>query len=148
LNKTLIAVLAMLVLMGGCSNPYTDVPVASSATISQQWSEITPPQPLQWTRPAQELSFHIDTPHEQSTSVEIVGPNGQHCAPDVEFVTTSGKDFPMDAHGFGGDIEMYFWWKQERPEMEPIKTFRVRNCFPIHVSKIIWRGYDPREVKR
>jgi len=133
--------------MVGCRDPYTQVSIAPTATVTQSWSEVRPPQPLRWTKPQEEFSFHIDTPHQRSPQAEVIGSRGERCVPEVEFVTTSGKTLIADAHGFWGE-DMYFYWSKGVPGMEPVQAIRIRSNLPLQISNLIWRGYDPAEVKR
>ena len=139
--------LATIAMMLGCRNSYSDVQIASSATVSQQWTEIRPAQPLSWTKPAEEFSFHIDSPHQRSPQAEIIGPSGEHFVPQVEFVTTNGRTIAADTHGFWGE-DMYFYWSKGGPGAEPIQMIRVRSSLPLNISKLVWRGYDAAKVKR
>ncbi len=131
----------------GCGNPYTQVPIASNATISQEWTEIRPPANLRWTEPVEEFSFHIDSPYVRSPQAEIVVPSGEHFIPDVEFVTTSGMTYVTNGHGFWGE-DMFFSLSNGQPGMEPIQTIRIRSTLPLRISNLVWRGYDPAKVKR
>jgi hypothetical protein len=146
-NKKRMLMLVAAFSLIGCNERYTDVLVASSASISQQWSELRPEKPLQWTRPEEEFSFHIDTPHQQGEKLDIVGPSGEHCLPDVELVTTSGKTISLDGHGFWGE-DMYFYLTKGKPGNEAFQAIRIRCSMPLRISNLIWRGYDPTEVKR
>ena len=132
--------------MVGCSNQYAEVPVASSAAISQQWSDISPPQPLRWTQPVQELSFHIDSPHEIGPHAEVLLPGGKTVIPDAELITSDGKTFAMNHHGFwGADM---FLSRDKLSDSVTIRTIRIRSSVPLRISNLIWRGYDPAKVKR
>ena len=147
MKQNLVILFGAFLMMVGCRDPYVQVPIAATATVAQNWTEVRPAEPLRWTKPVQEFSFHIDTPHQRSTQVEIVGPGGEHFIPEVELVTVSGKTIVMDGHGFWGE-EMCFDWSKGAAGMEPIQAIRIRSRVPLQISNLIWRGYDPAEVKR
>jgi hypothetical protein len=147
MRRCLVMVVGVLLLTTACRDPYTQVRIVPAATIAQGWSEIRPAEPLRWTKPIQDFSFHIDTPHERSSRGEIVGLDGQSCIPEVEFLTTDGKTLVADTHGFWGE-EMYFYWSKGGIGTEAIQAIRVRSSLPLQISNLIWRGYDPAEVKR
>jgi hypothetical protein len=147
MRRSLAVLFGAFLTMVGCRDPYVQVPIAPTATVTQDWTEVRPRKPLHWTKPVQEFSFHIDTPHQQSTQVEIVGPGGEHFIPEVELITMSGKTMAMQGHGFWGE-EMYFDWGKGGSGMGPIQAIRIRSRVPLQISNLIWRGYDPAEVKR
>lgn len=147
MRRSLAVLFGAFLIMVGCRDPYVQVPIAPTATVTQNWTEVHPTTALRWTKPQQEFSFHIDTPHQRSPQAEIVGPNGQRCVPEVEFVTTGGKTLIADAHGFWGE-DMYFYWSKGESGMEPIQAIRIRSSLPLQISNLMWRSYDPAEVKR
>ncbi len=140
-----IPFVAFLVMLG-CRDPYTQIRIASSATISQDWIEIRPAEPLHWTQPVQEFSFHIDSPHAVSRELQIVAPDGKRGVPDVELVASDGRTLVLDSHGFWGE-DMYFY-SRETPAPVTVQAIRIRSNFPLHISGLTWRGYDPAKVKR
>jgi len=145
-GKFLMA-LAALVLMVGCRDRYTEVPISAPTTIGKDWIELHPSKPLVWKDPAEEFSFHIDTPHQRSERAEIIATNGERCVPEVRLVTESGDALSPEAHGFWGE-DMYFYWSRGEAKREPIRAIRVRSDIRLQISSIIWRGYDPSKVKR
>lgn len=144
--KTLV--LCAVLLSGlACSSAYKETVVAQSASISTRWSEIQSPQPLEWSQPAEEFSFHIDSPHQRSAQADLIGPDGQRFIPEVEFVTADGKTLVPDAHGFWGE-DMYFSYSKRVPQTEPVQMVRMRSDVPLRISHLVWRSYDPAKVKR
>jgi hypothetical protein len=136
--------LALLSFLVGCTDPYTRTPIASSATVSKEWTEIHPTPALRWSRPVQEFTFHIDSAHQRNPKLEIIAPNGEHSVPDVELVAEDGSTFALDVHGFLNE-DMFF---TRRTPVTTIRSVRIRNSFPIRISNVRWVGYDPAEVKR
>lgn len=132
-------------MMLGCKDPYTQVPIAPTATVSTDWTEIRPKQPLHWTQPAEEFIFHIDTPHDIGPHAEVVGPDGQKAIPDVELVASDGKTYPMDEHGFWG--EDVFFSREKLADSVSIQAIRMRSSLPLRISNLRWTGYDPAKVK-
>ncbi len=131
----------------GCWNPYVVVPIVSQASISTSWTEFRPAQPLRWSRPEEELSFRVNTPHYIGQNLEIVGPSGEQFVPEVELVADSGRLFVMDSHGFLGE-EIVFTFKSKPSDLKSIQAVRIRSSSPISISNVLWRGYDPKDVKR
>ena len=147
MRPVLVIFLGTLLMMVACRDPYVQVSIASTAAVTQDWKEILPAEPLRWTKPHEEFSFHIDTPHRRGAKAEIVGPQGERCVPEVEFITADGKSLLADAHGFWGE-DMYFYSSKGGPGTESIRAIRIRSSLPLQLSELIWRGYDPAEVKR
>ncbi len=115
--------------------------------ISKEWTEIRPVQPLHWMRPVEEVSFHIDSSHDIGSHVEVVAPDGQKFVPEVELVASDGKTYAMDEHGFWGE-DMFFTRRDKLSNSVAIQAIRIRSSLPLRISSVIWRGYDPAEVKR
>jgi hypothetical protein len=143
--KAKLALAYLALFSAGCANPYTQVPVASTASVSTDWSELQPEKPLDWTQPVEEIRFHIDSPHQVDPDLRIIGPGGRKAVPDVELVAADGRTFPMNIHGFVN--EDIFFASQARVPVT-IHAIRIRNGFPIHISNIRWVGYDPARVKQ
>jgi hypothetical protein len=147
MRRSLVVFFGACLTMVGCRDPYVQIPITPTTTVTQNWTEVRPKMALRWTKPQQEFSFHIDTPHQRSPQAEVVLSSGERCVPEVEFVTTSGKTLVADAHGFWGE-DMYFYWSKGDPGMEPLQVIRIRSSIPLQISNLVWRGYDPTEVKR
>jgi hypothetical protein len=147
MNRGFVTMLVAFSLLLGCREPYSVVPIASQATISKNWTEFRPGQPLRWSQQEEELSFRIDTPHHIGEGLEIVGPGGERFVPEVELMADNGKFFVMDSHGFLGE-ELDFTFKNKPPDLKSIQVVRIRSSTPINVSNVLWRGYDPSRVKR
>lgn len=143
----LTLVIGTLSMILGCRTPYNVVPIAPSATFSKDWLEIRPKKPLRWSRPEEEISFHIDSAHQISHELEIIEPGGERSVPDVELIADDGQPYAMDSHSFVGD-EMIFSFKSHPANLKSVRAIRIRNQLPLHVSNLLWRGYDPVEVKR
>lgn len=144
--KTLILWMVLLSTVA-CTSPYKETVIAQGASISTEWTEIHSPQPLRWSQPAEEFSFHIDSPHQRSPQAEIIGPDGKRFVPEVEFVTSDRKVLVCDVHGFWGE-DMYFSYSKGGPGTEPVQAVRMRSSVPLRVSNLLWRAYDPAKVKR
>lgn len=140
LTITIIALCAVV----GCEDPYTQVAIAPAATISTTWTEIHLEKPIAWTKPVEEFTFHIDSPHQRNMALEILAPDGQRSVPEVDFVADDGRVIHLDVHGFLND-DMFF---TTQTPIKRAKAIRMRNSFQIHISNLRWVGYDPKEVKR
>ena len=131
----------------GCHHSYFVVEVASGAQLSPQWTTIRPAHLLPWSHPIEELSFHIDSPHAIGRSAELIMPSGMHCSIEVQLVSADGHAYSMVWHNFlNGD--MFFGLPQKPPTLNIVQGFRIRSSFPIKVSNLIWRGYDPKTGMR
>lgn len=144
--RKMAGVLVGLLTILGCEDRYTQAPIASAATVSKDWVEIRPPQPLKWTRPVQEVDFLIDSPHERGVRADIIGPNGEHWVPEMLLVASDGKIFTMDSHGFWG--EDMFFDRGSPGDSVTIQAIRMRSGMPLRISNVRWVGYDPAKVKR
>jgi hypothetical protein len=147
MKKSLIFVLAVMSMMLGCGDRFVTVPIARSATLTASWTEFRPAQPLLWSEPQQEICFHIDSPHEISSELTIIGPNGERFVPDVELIADSGRVLVMDTHGFLPD-KMVYQLRAKPSDVAVIKAVRIRSSSPLRITNLVWRGYDPAEVKR
>jgi hypothetical protein len=140
--------LAILVLglwsMAGCEDPYSQVSIAPGAIVSTEWTEIRPEKPLAWTKPVEEFTFHIDSAHQRSLNLEIVGPDGKRSIPEVDLIAEDGRVVPLDVHGFLSE-DMFF---TTQTPVKTVRAIRIRNSFQIRISNLRWVGYDPKEVKR
>ncbi len=146
----LMILTALLCMVSGCTSRqtrYVEVKVADEAFVSRFWAELRPVALLRWSQPVEELSFLIASPHEKSSSAEIVLPSGQKIVPEVQFITSDGRTLIPDAHGFWGD-EMYFTFAEGQPPSTEIKAIRLRSDADLKITRIVWRGYDPKVVKR
>jgi hypothetical protein len=139
--------LGIFSIMLGCRTPYKVVSIAPSATLSEDWLELRLEKPLRWSEPVEEISFHIDSAHQISDGLEIIEANGQRCVPEVELIGDDGKSYIMDSHSFLGD-EMIFSFKSHPANLKSVRAIRLHNRISLHVSNLLWRGYDPAEVKR
>jgi hypothetical protein len=147
MDRVLGVLLSVMCLFLGCREPYVVEPIIAHANLSSNWSEFRPGHLLRWSEPEEELSFRIDTPHRIGEHLEIVGQGDERFVPEVELVANDGKTLLMDTHGFlGGEIVFTF---KSKPSVFPsIAAIRVRSAIPITVSNMVWRGYDPKNVKR
>ena len=149
MKRTCVAAVmpGVLSLLLACRDPYSVISIASEVTISKDWIELRLARPLRWSRPEEELSFNIDTPHSVGEGLEIIGPRGEHFVPEVEAIGENGNVFTMDSHGFLGE-ELVFSFKNKPSGLNTIQAVRLRSSTPLRVSNLRWRGYDPQEVKR
>jgi hypothetical protein len=132
--------------MTACADRYTQVSVADAASVSMDWTEIRPRKPLVWTKPVEEFTFHIDSAHQRSLDLELVGPNGKRSVPDVDLIAEDGRAFSLDARGFANE-DMFFSTQKSLP-VSSFRAIRIRNSFPIRISNLRWVEYDPKEAKR
>ena len=144
MKQALTALLVALIMTVACRNLYTQVPIVQSATLSKDWTELHPSEPLVWTQPTEEFTFHLDSEHERTLDLELIGPNGERSVPDVQLVDDDGRTFALDVHGFLNE-DMFFTRQTPVPK---IRAIRIRNSFPIRISNVRWVGYDPEKVKR
>jgi hypothetical protein len=137
----------ILLILTGCRQPYVIEPIVSEAVISKDWTEFRPPHVLGWSQPVEELSFRVDTPHRIGDHLDIIGPSGEKFVPEVELIAADGKSFLMDSHGFLDD-EVVFSFKSKPVDLRSVEGVRIRSSTPVHISNMVWRGYDPKTVKR
>jgi hypothetical protein len=136
-----------IVLVLGCRDHYVVQPVAPRAEIGTDWTVLTPPKALLWSKPVEELAFLIDSPHQIGEHLEVVGPKGEKFVPEVQLLSPSGKWYQMDSHGILGE-EMFFTLRNGSSDLTSFNEVRIRSDVPITISKVLWRGYDPNDVKR
>lgn len=147
MKRGLVALIGAILMMLGCRESYTLVPIAKTATLSKEWTEIRPEKILRWSRPEEEIVFHIDSVHQVSRELEIIGANGERGVPDVELIADDGLSYVMDSHGFVG-ADMVFMFKNNPSHIATFRAVRIRSSIPLSISNLSWRGYDPANVKR
>jgi hypothetical protein len=164
LNKymvPLIAILACAGLLGTILvgreiyrtfNPYLDREVAGPVTLSSQWLEIVPKEPLRRERKNQyivlQIAEHLTT---ANPALEPTLEDGSIVTFEVELIDQNGNPHVLSVPAGDGRTEV--WRGMEIEESRRLadniafRTVRLRSNKPIRCSSILWRVYDPRDLK-
>lgn len=130
----------------GCKGAYKEVPIMDSVSLTNDWTEVRATEPSVQQEPQWELIFKIDSLHQRTPAADIRIGN-QTFVPEVQLSTSGRKTIKPDSHGFLGE-EMYFSWNRGSIGDDSIVAFRLRSSVPLKISRLVWRGYNPEDVKR
>jgi hypothetical protein len=134
-------------------HPYLDREIAGQTTISHQWLEITPEQPLRPERQVQYLYIHTAPFDPDYRAWGIRFPDGSVVTPEVQLVDQDGSLYSLKSSSFSledrtrSNIVSGIGFKADIPKDKVYRTVRIRSDKPITVSSIVWRCYDPRDRK-
>lgn len=137
-------------------HPYLDRELSGPITISSEWLEITPKEPLRAERVVQYLYIYTTKPFEpDNRSWGIRLADGSVVVPEVELVDQQGNIYNLKASSFSLEDPtranvisgIGFSALEELPKDKVYRAVRIRSDQPIQCSKIIWRCYDPRDRK-
>jgi hypothetical protein len=132
-------------------HPYRDQQLAGATTISGNWLEITPKEPLRADRVVQEVVLYVDKPvtHPRD-SWELILPDGSKVIPEVQLVDSDGLVYelkePTTFTKPGSSEAFQRGFSTQLPNGKTFRTVRLRSDGAFTVSKIVWRCYDPRDV--
>ena len=136
-------------------NPYLDREIAGTVTISNEWLEIKPKEPLNPERKVQYIYVLTPQPFQpDNRSWGIRFPDGSVVVPEVQLIDQYGKLYNLKASAFSlkdrtraDVISGIGFHTQDLPQDRVYTTVRLRSDKPVEVSRIIWRCYDPRDRK-
>ena len=132
-------------------HPYLDRQLAGATTISVNWLEITPKEPLRADRVVQEVVLYVDKPvtHPRD-SWELILPDGSKVKPEVQLVDNDGRVYELNEPTRftkpGSSEAFQSGFSARLPNDKTFRTVRLRSNGAFGVSKIVWRCYDPRDV--
>jgi hypothetical protein len=136
-------------------NPYLDREIGGAVTLTSEWLEITPQEPLRPERQVQYL--YVDTPEPFDPDYQSWGirfPDGSVIVPEVQLIDQQGNVYNLKASSFSladstrTDIVSGIGFRARGvPQDRVYPKVRIRSDKPIRASRIIWRSYDPRDRK-
>lgn len=134
-------------------NPYLDREILGTTTLTTEWLEITPKEPLQASRRVQQVTLVLE-PYikKDKNSWGIVLPDGSVVTLEVQIIDQYGNIYNLTAPEFistpgtNKTIERSFGI-YDLPQDRLYKAVRIRSSKSINVSRIIWRCYNPQDLK-
>jgi hypothetical protein len=119
-------------------SPFLDREIKGSVTLSSEWIEIIPEQPLKPEREQQEIVLHLEEPFVGDFEAKGVRlPNGSIIQPEVQLVDVAGNIHILKYYGFRGRKLIRFTLKGQLNGRE-YRSVRVRSEQPIRCKGIIW----------
>ncbi len=128
-------------------NPYLDTEIAGPTTISSEWLEIVPKQPLRAERQIKNFIIVFDKsqsyePLEGTYGVRL--PDGSIAVPEVQLVDESAHIHVLTPIGVSADGVVFR--DEDSREGSVYRAVKVRSSKPIKVSRIYWRCYNQWDV--
>ena len=126
-------------------HPYLDRTISGPVTITQEWTEIVPNEPLKAERQIQYLTLDVAEPFEPDyDSWGLRLPDGAIVVPEVQLIDQNGNIYKLtspalDNKGIGLRL-------RDLPKDRVYRAVRIRADKPIKVSRIYWHCYNQRDV--
>ena len=159
---TVMMGLALLLLISSCAelarmrNPNLDLEIQGPVTISDEWFEITPQEPLKAERELSQIVLWF-AEHTKVCSPRprgIVGNDGAVFEPEVELVDERGGIYKLKEDGLDETGMSYRWFGENNSQFNTSlpkdKTYikvRIKSLEPIKCSSVVWRNYNTRDSK-
>ena len=136
-------------------NPYLDREISGAVTLTSEWLEITPEEPLRTERQVQYLYIYTMEPFDpDNESWGIRFPDGLTVVPQVQLVDHNGNSYRLRGSSFSladrtraDVISGIGFHASDLPQDRDYRMIRVRSDRPVRVSSIVWRNYNPRDRK-
>jgi hypothetical protein len=140
-------------------NPYLDREIAGPVVIPTEWLEVAPQEPLRPQRQIQDLVLELDG----SVKAPKYGEKGYHCwgvvlqdgsiaTLEAQIVDDGGKVYELNAPSFiidpsGSRPLLRKFSRIGLPTDKIFRKVRIRSSCPVTCKRILWRCYNPWEVK-
>jgi hypothetical protein len=147
--------IASLILCSSCalyrkSHPNLDRDIAGPVSISSEWIEILPEEPLKPEREVQQVLIWFAQPY--TTGVNgITSPDGHTFSPEVQLIDQRGNAYNLrisaiDSSGIGLSCCKEQGY-QSLPKDRNYRAVRIRSDRLVNGSKVVWRCYNPWDFK-
>jgi hypothetical protein len=134
-------------------DPVKDIEIYGVVTISSEWLEITPTEMLKPERDVSVLFLQVSSPYAldfEKNGIRL--PDSSVAIPEVKLIDQDKKEYDLRVIYMG---ETGIGFERASIDLHPIglpkdKVFpkvRIRCSKPVECSKIIWRNYNPRDMK-
>src|SRR5437588_2998880 len=128
-------------------HPYFDRTISGPVTITPEWTEIVPKEPLKAERQINNFILVFDTsqlyePNDNTNGIRF--PDGSVVTPEVQLIDQGGRSYTLTSIGVSrnGMVLRY----ENLPQNISYRMVRIRSDKPIKVSKIYWRCYNQWHV--
>jgi len=143
-----------LILWGSCGlyrrfHPNLDREIAGPVSISSEWMEILPKEPLKPEREVQEILIWFAQPYTTDFN-GIISPDGHTFYPEVQLIDQRGDAYNLrisaiSSSGIG--LSCCKEGHQPLPKDRNYRAVRLRSDRPVNGSKVVWRCYNPWDYK-
>lgn len=126
-------------------NPYLDREIVGPTTVSSEWLEIKPKQPLSVERQIQYLILDVADPFEpvyEQWSLRLR--DGTVVKPEVQLVDENGGVYDLTSPAL--DNKGIGFRNSDLPRDRVYRKVRIRSDKPIRLSRIYWRCYNQWDV--
>jgi hypothetical protein len=148
-----------LVFLSSCSGiqekmyPVVNQKIYGPVIIKDEWLEIIPKEPLKATRDVSEVILWFADRYEPKLELKGVrSPDGRTITPEVQLVAQDGTTYQLtvsslDETGIGFRLHSFNSTPMSLPKDKIYSRVRVRSNSALKCSSIIWRNYNPRDMK-
>jgi hypothetical protein len=148
--------LAIAVVISACMfliNPYVDRELSGPVTLTQEWMEFTPKEPLKAERDTQEIALLFDPPVKINPPIRT-SPYPEDVTYEIEAELVDSNDVThrsrpgYSASGNGDSYIRYSVGFNDLPKNVTYRIVRIRSRSPYPVQRILFRCYNWRDVHR
>ena len=128
-------------------SPYLDQDVTGPVTLSPEWQDIVPREPLRAERQIQYVILTFAEPFEPNYKGDrgLRLSDGSVVVPEVQLVDQYGNIFNLHSPALD-HTGMGFTSENALPKDRTYRTVRIRSNKPIKVSRIYWHCYNSWDV--
>lgn len=130
--------------------PYLDQTVAGPTTITSEWMEIEPQEPLKVNRQIQKMALDVG-PLKRERGEDLETQLVSMAQVQIQLIGEDGLTYELDHRSFlradSGEYLIQFS-TDYLPEGQKYYKVRFRADNPVHYRRIFWRNYDRRDVER
>lgn len=123
-------------------NPYLDRQISGPVSLTSEWLEIRPSEPLVATRQIQYIDLIFPQPGVPDVKAGgLRMQDGTIVAPAIELVDDKNNAFPLKAVAFG-QTGLSFASEQDLPRDRTYPLVRIKANQPFPVSAVYWRCFN------
>ena len=150
----LLAACGAFIVAGSIHNffrPYADYELSGPVTISSDWVEFTPKEPLRVERQIQQVVLDLDN----SVKVErggwgLVLPDGSVVTPEVQLIDQDGRAYNLDHPAVWQSSSTGATFREfsspDLPKNKVYRAVRIRADKGVRCNRVLWRNYNQRDV--
>ncbi|HWS86642.1 MAG TPA: hypothetical protein VN282_06745 [Pyrinomonadaceae bacterium] len=145
---------ASLIFCSACAlyrklHPNLDQEIAGPVSVSSEWMEILPEEPLKPEREVQQVLIWFAQPY--ATNADgIISPDGHTFHPEVQLIDQRGDAYNLRISGISSSGIALSCCKEgyrPLPKDRKYRAVRIRSDRPVSGSKVVWRCYNPWDRK-
>ena len=132
-------------------NPYIDRELSGKVTLTNEWLELSPGEPLKVERDNQEVTLFPDPPIKMVYDNGLVPADGRAADIEAELVDSNGvthRSSPGVSETMTGDLEVTSrsLGFEDLPRDVTYKKVRIKSSASYPVKKILWRCYNWSDI--